>query len=252
MRPHECLELRWSDIKIISENQKVNFRILNEDPKLYQSIEKEMIIEIMDNLCIIFNTGEMPAQNYFTIKTFDSILESLKLGRNWFEVEFVGARIEISADTKTGRRTVYCPAGFEFQLLWEHYQKKSPIKPRRTDYVFQNIGTSHSTKDKHVGNKLNDTFMRRLWYEYRDYLIIKGKNLNPAYTLYSCRSYFINMNLEAGNKPHQVAKMVGHSVATQSKHYEAIEVTSFAPNFFRITDNQVKQPRIKASFIDEG
>ncbi len=250
MRPHECLELRWTDIGIISENQKVNFKILNEDPKLYQLQEEEMVIQMAENLNIVFKTGEMPAQNYFTIKTFDSILDALKFGRNWFEVEFVGARIEISADTKTGRRTVYCPAGFEFQILWEHYQKKSPIKPRRTDYVFQNIGTAHSKKDKHVGNKLNDTFLRRLWYEYRDYLSANGINLNPDYTLYSCRSYFINMNLEAGNKPHQVAKMVGHSVATQSKHYEAIEVTAFASKFFRITEKQIKQSKIKASYID--
>jgi integrase len=251
MRPHECLELRWADIGIISENQKVNFRILNEDPKLYQFHKEEMVIQIAENLSIVFKTGDMPAQNYFTMKTFNSILEALKLDKNWFEVEFVGAKIEISADTKTGRRTVYCPAGYEFQILWEYYQKESPIKPRRSDYIFQNIGTTHSKKDKHIGNKLNDTFLRRLWYEYLEYLSTKGINLNPAYTIYSCRSYFINMNLEAGNKPHQVAKMVGHSVATQSKHYEAIEVTTFASNFFRITDNQVKQPKIKASFVDE-
>ena len=75
--------------------------------------------------------------------------------------------------------------------------------------------------------------------------------INPDYTLYSCRSFFINLNLEIGNKPHQVAKMVGHSVSTQAKHYEAIEVKKLAARFTTITDGQLRDSSIKSMYADE-
>ena len=75
--------------------------------------------------------------------------------------------------------------------------------------------------------------------------------MNPNYTLYSCRSFFINISLEAGSKPHQVAKMVGHSVSTQSRHYEAMEVKKLATRFTKITSGQIKQSKLNTQFVDK-
>lgn len=251
MRPHECLKLKWSDIEIISTFERVDFRIYTDDTYLTPLGEDEILIGTQSRIDLLTKTTNMPPKRYWTMNTLDNIEESVKLGRNWFEVEFLGAKVEIDVDTKTGRRIFYCPAGFEFDALWKYYESNSPIKPRINDYIFQNVGTTHSKGDRHIGKPLHDTFLRRLWYEFRDYLVSRGIHLNPNYTLYSCRSFFINRNLEAGNKPHQVAKMVGHSVATQAKHYEAMEVKNLASNFYKITEGQIKQSEIKTRLVNE-
>jgi site-specific recombinase XerD len=250
LRPHECLKLRWSDVEIISDFEKVNFRVWNSEECPHVE-ENEMLIGTMNGVQVLPDTNLMPPKKYLTMKTLDSIEEAIQKNRNWFEVEFVGAKIQVSADTKTGRRTVYSPAGRHFQMLWEHYKKYSPIKPKRNDYIFQNVGTTHSKGDDYVGKPLNDTSLRRLWYEFKEYLSHLEIEINHNYTLYSCRSFFININLEAGSQPHQVAKMVGHSVSTQSRHYEAMEVKKLATRFTKITSGQIKQSRLNTQFVDE-
>lgn len=251
MRPHECLKLRWSDIEMIHEYERIDYEIIEDSEGMYAPHGDEILITTQKGIDIIPKTENLPPRRYFTTKTLCNIEESLESGKNWFEVEYIGAKIEISPDTKTGRRVFYCPAGFALKKLWEYYQVESPIKPRRSDYIFQNVGTTHSKGVNHVGNPLNDTFLRRLWYEFRDFLESISIHLNPGYTLYSCRSFFINLNLEAGNKPHQVAKMVGHSVATQAKHYEAMEVMKLATRFSKITSGQISQSKLDFRYIDE-
>ncbi|CAK6688470.1 hypothetical protein OGCDGJMD_00432 [Cyanobium usitatum str. Tous] len=251
MRPHECLKLRWSDIEMLHEYEKVEYEIIQDDEGVHSLNEDEILITTKKGIEIVPKTDNLPPKRYFTTKTLENIEESLEKRRNWFEVEYIGAKIEISPETKTGRRVFYCPAGFALKKLWEYYQSQSPIKPKRSDYIFQNVGTTHSKGVNHVGNPLNDTFLRRLWYEFRDFLVSKEINLNPEYTLYSCRSFFINLNLEAGNKPHQVAKMVGHSVATQAKHYEAMEVQKLATRFSKITSGQISQSKLDFRYVDE-
>lgn len=251
MRPHECLKLRWSDVEVISELERVDFIIVEDKDGTSLLNDGEILITTQDGIDLVPKTDNLPPKRYFTIKTLENIEKAVRTGKNWFEVEFLGAKVEVSADTKTGRRIFYCPAGFALYKLWGFYQKNAPVRPKRSDYIFQNVGTSHSKANNHVGNPLNDTFLRRLWYEYRDYLASRNIRLNPEYTLYSCRSFFINLNLEAGNKPHQVAKMVGHSVSTQAKHYEAMEVARLATRFSKITEGQIKQARVLSKFIDE-
>jgi len=237
---------------MIHEYEKVDFEIIDDPDGLYPLREEQILITTQNGIDIIPETDNLPPRRYFTIKTLGNIEEALKIGRSWFEVEYIGAKIEISPDTKTGRRVSYCPAGFAFQKPWEYYQRESPVKPKRSDYVFQNVGTTHSKGLDYIGKCLNDTFLRKLWYEFRDYLANKEIFLNSEYTLYSCRAFFINLNLEAGNKPHQVAKMVGHSVATQSKHYEAMEVMKLASRFSKLTSGQTRQSKLSFRFADES
>ena len=63
--------------------------------------------------------------------------------------------------------------------------------------------------------------MRTLWYELiNDLQVDEDVHFTKAYTVYSCRSFFINQRLEMGVKPNYVAKLVGHSIKTMEKHYE--------------------------------
>ena len=145
--------------------------------------------------------------------------------------------IQISPETKTGKRLVISPAGVYFRRLRDHYRKHGhPCK--RGEYIFRNIGTKNQNKDKYVGKALSLANLRRLWYELTDEL-----QLENHYTIYSCRSFYINQKLELGIPPHIVAKNVGHTVETMERHYEDIGIR-------KLTDLLVNQKRKKLDGAD--
>ena len=145
--------------------------------------------------------------------------------------------IQISPETKTGKRLVISPAGVYFRRLRDHYRKHGhPCK--RGEYIFRNIGTKNQHKDKYVGKALSLANLRRLWYELTDEL-----QLENHYTIYSCRSFYINQKLELGIPPHIVAKNVGHTVETMERHYEDIGIR-------KLTDLLVNQKRKKLDGAD--
>ena len=43
--------------------------------------------------------------------------------------------------------------------------------------------------------------------------------LNPDYTLYSTRSYFVNEGIRQGRDPFDLATMTGHNLETARRHY---------------------------------
>ena len=99
LRPHEALKLRWSDVEIISEFEKVNFKMLYDFDWSYKPEFEEgfggLCITTMDGMHDVFpETDKMPARRYFTKKTLENLEESVKKKRDWFEVEFVGAKIK--------------------------------------------------------------------------------------------------------------------------------------------------------------
>ena len=145
--------------------------------------------------------------------------------------------IQVSPETKTGKRLVISPAGIYFRRLRDHYRKQG-FTCKRDEYVFRNIGTKNQHKDKYVGKALSLANLRRLWYELMEEL-----NLENHYTIYSCRSFYINQKLELGIPPHIVAKNVGHTVETMEKHYENIGIR-------KVTDLLVNQKRKKLSGAD--
>lgn len=79
--------------------------------------------------------------------------------------EQIIAHIQVSPETKTGRRLVICPAGIYLKRIRGMYRDKLGRAPSQNDFVFQNIGTSHSRADHFVGQPLTDNFFRKLWYE---------------------------------------------------------------------------------------
>ena len=72
-----------------------------------------------------------------------------------------GAVIQISPDTKTGRREVICPAGVFFNRIHKHYTSHG-FTCKKDDLIFRNIGTKNSRADQFVGQALTLSFLRKL------------------------------------------------------------------------------------------
>ena len=145
--------------------------------------------------------------------------------------------IQISPDTKTGKRLVISPAGIYFRRIRDHYRKHG-FTCKKDEFIFKNIGSKNQHKDQHFGKPLSLNNLRRLWYE-----LIEELKLENHYTIYSCRSFYINQKLELGIPPHIVAKNVGHTVETMEKHYENIGIR-------KLTDLLVNQKRKKLGDAD--
>lgn len=160
------------------------------------------------------------------------------------------AIIQIAPETKTGRREVICPAGIYLKRLKEFYKKEEGQLPRSDDFVFRNVGTKTS-KNAHIGNSLSDSFLRRLWYEFREDLF-KDKEIyfDENYTLHSCRAYYINKRLELGVKPVFVAKLVGHSIKTMEKHYENIKLRQLTAELVNVKRKEMEESDFQTFDMD--
>ena len=122
--------------------------------------------------------------------------------------------VEDSSSVRTG---VY------FKRIRDLYLKEESKSPSKNDYIFRNIGTTHSREDHFVGRPLTADHFRKLWYELlSDLKTDKGIEFEHQYTIYSCRSFFINQRLELGIPPSVVGDLVGHSIRTMEKFYKNI------------------------------
>lgn len=152
------------------------------------------------------------------------------------------AHIQVSPDTKTGRRLVICAAGDYFKRIHKLYRDKEGRSPRKDEFIFRNIGTTHSRTDQFVGLALSDTFFRKLWYSFKeDVQREKDIVFNHNYTLYSCRAFFINQRLEIGVPPAIVAELVGHSIKTMERHYKNIRLKQLEPDLVQIRKNELRE-----------
>ena len=152
------------------------------------------------------------------------------------------AHIEVSPDTKTGRRLVICPSGVYFRRIRDFYKNKTGSFPKPNDYIFMNIGTTHSKKMDFVGKPLSTDHFRKLWYELmNDLKDDKDVHFSKNYTTYSCRSFFINQRLEMGVPPNYVAKLVGHSIKTMERHYENIQLKNLEPELVEVRKKKLEQ-----------
>jgi len=147
------------------------------------------------------------------------------------------AEVQVSPETKTGKRLVISPAGIYFRRLRDHYRNQGHTC-KKQEFVFRNVGTNNQHKEKFTGQALSLANLRRLWYELMNEL-----ELENHYTIYSCRSFYINQKLELGIPPHIVAKNVGHTVETMERHYENIGIR-------KLTDLLVNQKRKKLTDAD--
>jgi integrase len=161
------------------------------------------------------------------------------------------ARIQVSPDTKTGSRLVICGAGIYFKRIRDLYLKEEGRSPKKNEYIFRNIGTTHSREDQFVGNHLTSDHMRKLWYEMMDDLRNdKGIEFKHSYTMYSCRSFFINQRLEMGISPVVVADLVGHSIKTMERHYKNIKLKMMEPELVQIRKRKLEESDFQTFDLD--
>ena len=105
-----------------------------------------------------------------------------------------------------------------------------------------NIGTTHSKKMDFVGKPLSTDHLRKLWYELiEDLKVDRDVHFSKNYTMYSCRSFFINQRLEMGVPPNYVAKLVGHSIKTMERHYENIQLKNLEPELVEVRKKKLEQ-----------
>ena len=176
-------------------------------------------------------------------------VESKSTGRRSYKW---GAIIQVSPDTKTGRREVICPAGVFFNRLHQHYTNHG-FKCNKDDFVFRNIGTKNSRADNHIGKPLTLSFLRKLWYELvEDFASSeKGYAFDHNYTIYSCRSFFINQRLEMGISPTVVADLVGHTISTMEKHYKRIAIRRMEPELMEVHRRRLEESEFETWDLDQ-
>lgn len=237
LRPHEALMLRWTDIKL-KKKEEVEYRKSKTERDLSLELQSEQI-----------SFGHLSS---------DSIIEDgheidVDLRREKVVRERIIAHIEVSPDTKTGRRLVICPAGVYFRRIRNFYKDKTGSFPKSNDYIFMNIGTSHSKKMDFVGRPLSLDHLRKLWYEFMDDLKSdKDIHFTNHYTMYSCRSFFINQRLELGVPPNYVAKLVGHSIKTMERHYENIQLKNLEPELVEVRKKKLEQADFQIYDLELG
>ena len=228
LRPHEAMKLKWSDIKFKSK-QEIEYR---SSEKNEGEIARELNLEEVRS-----------GSKYIDIATNDLGHESIvDVRSNEVTSERIIVHIEVSPDTKTGRRLVIAPAGTYFVRIRDIYKDKTGSYPKPNDYIFMNIGTTHSKKMDFVGKPLSTDHMRKLWYELiNDLKVDENIHFTQNYTIYSCRSFFINQRLEMGVAPNYVAKLVGHSIKTMMKYYENIQLKNLESELVQITKKKLDQ-----------
>jgi integrase len=172
-------------------------------------------------LKVLVNSG-LRTSEALKLKWSDVILKKrFEVDSKGIKRERVIAEISVSPDTKTGRRLVICPAGVYFRQISTIYKNAEGTVPKKSEYVFRNIGTVHSRADHFVGEPLTDTFFRKLWYECKkEFEEDKGIVFDKNYTFHSCRAFFINKRLEMGVPVTVVADLVGHTIKTMEMHYK--------------------------------
>ena len=166
--------------------------------------------------------------------------------------DYWGVIIEVSPSTKTGRRTVICPAGVYFKRVHKLYCDAG-FKPTGSDFIFRNIGTKHSKADNHFGEALTSGFLRKLWYELIDSFkdSDKGYDFLKNYTVYSCRSFFINQRLELGIPPSVVGELVGHSLTTMQKFYKNLQIRNMEPELMKVKRRRLEESEFLTWDLDQ-
>ena len=151
---------------------------------------------------IASNTGCRPSELIGRLRWSDVEIEELSPGRI--------ISIVLVRKSKTGnKREIVSNAGKYF-LRWKQwidsYRLEKGFRPlTKQDLVFCNP----KTEDAYTVT-LYSRYFRRM----RDEL-----GLNPDYTLYSTRSYFVNEGIRQGRDPFDLATMTGHNFETARRHY---------------------------------
>ena len=248
LRPHECVKLRWTDIQL-KRKEEIQYR-----PSTKHLSKEESREHIRER----YRSGQ-----FFRDRN-DRLMDGNEPNKSGWELgdrrdgdhivrERLIAHIEVSPDTKTGRRLVICPAGVYFRRIRNFYKDKTGSFPKPNDFIFMNIGTTHSKKMDFVGKPLSTDHLRKLWYELmEDLKVDKDVHFSKNYTMYSCRSFFINQRLEMGVPPNYVAKLVGHSIKTMERFYENIQLKNLEPELVEVRKKKLQEADFQTYDLELG
>lgn len=210
-------------------------------------------VVLVEMLKILANSGMRPSEalllRWKDVQIKRRTIEDKNTGKKDFKW---GAVIQISPDTKTGRREVICPAGVFFNRIHKHYTSHG-FTCKKDDLIFRNIGTKNSRADQFVGQALTLSFLRKLWYELvADFTASeKGYPFAHNYTIYSCRSFFINQRLELGIAPTIVAELVGHTISTMEKHYKRIAIRKMEPELLMVNRRRLAESEFETWDLEQ-
>jgi hypothetical protein len=240
--------LRWCDVKL-KKKEEVEWR---PSGKTEHEIARELSVDESQRSKRVDGVSlEGGHESEIDIKS--EIDQKGEVKRTRVVRERLIAHIEVSPDTKTGRRLVICPAGVYFRRVRDLYKEKTGSLPSPNDYIFHNIGTTNSREDKFIGKPLSTDHFRKLWYELiSDFKKDKNVQLQHHYTIYSCRSFFINQRLEMGVPPNFVGKLVGHSVKTMERYYENIQLKNLEPELVEIRKRKLEDADFQLFDLELG
>ena len=202
--------------------------------------------KVFYNLFLILGNSGLRISSLLKLRWSDVVVKGSKSGKHKINADgtitqALIAIISVPVETKTSFRRFASPTGKWFNNLKEIYKEETGSSVKKTDYIFQNIGTDHSKGYKFVGNPLSQSFILRTFYEMLEELkFYKGIEFDENYTLHSARSFYINKKLELGIPIAVVAQASGNNISTIIKHYENLQVLDF-------TDELVKQKRMDLS-----
>ena len=219
-----------------------------ENRKLYGIFYRKVFAEFLK---VLGNSG-LRIHEALLLKWSDVQLRSKVEKTSSGDRERIIAHIQVSPNTKTGKRLVICPAGIYFKRIRDLYKKEEGRTPGVNEYVFRNIGTTHSREDKFIGRALSSDHMRKLWYELiEDLKQEKGVEFQHHYTLYSTRSFFINQRLELGLPPAVVGDLVGHSIKTMERYYKNIKLKNMEQELVAIRRKRLEEGEFQTFDLDQ-
>lgn len=172
---------------------------------------------IRELILICANSGirapkEILSLTWGDIKLREEEMEGM-YGSNRKSVELL-AIIQINEQQKTGKRKVICIAGTYFKRLRQYYKDEFDYTPKDNEPVFLEM------YGRRKGDVLDRYAIYRIWSE-----LINEVGLDRMkFSLYHLRHFAITQQILNGVDLLLIAKNMGNSIGTITKHYEHIDM----------------------------
>ena len=180
-------------------------------------MEKHRRVIIRELIVIASNSGLRCPTEILSITWGDVKLRTQEMegmyGANKKTEELVST-IQVNEQQKTGSRLVVCLAGTYFKRLRQYYVDTFDYTPKDKDPVFLEMF------GRRKGSVLCKYALYRTWAE-----LIRDAGLDRMkFTLYHLRHFSITQQILNGVDLILIAKNMGNSINTISKHYEHVDM----------------------------
>jgi len=180
-------------------------------------MEKHRRVIIRELILIASNSGLRSPKEILSLKWGDIKLRKQEMEGMYGSLkktEELVSVIQVDEDQKTGRRVVVCLAGTYFKRLRQYYVDNFDFTPKDNDPVFLEMF------GRRKGSVLGTHALYRIWGE-----LMNDVGLDRIkFTLYHLRHFSITQQILNGVDLLLVAKNMGNSISSISKHYEHIDM----------------------------